>query len=694
MKARWIFVSILILSGFSGRCGAAVYNSNGTPENVQFIHDTQAQNGDTITLPAGTFTWNTQIRITKNITLSGAGQGVTFVYDNVTKSSGGDSTIPMLFTGITAYLRVTGFTLHGQAQDTNIYNKGEIRIDGTSHSARIDHVDIIQPGTGAIVISGDIWGVADHCTLDTTNGKQSFQIFTPNYGGGTNGDISWESPTNLGSGEGWYIENCTINGKGSAGYGVTDSTQGGRFVLRYNTINDEMAATHGTESQRYRGVRSFEIYNNTFTNDNTIMFCAIYLRGGTGVIWGNTAHGGLGQTGYRNFTQTDEYRVWNNWPMWGGLCNGSSPWDQNSQGDGYAAIDQVGRGTALDQVRNDPPINQRTGNAAWPRNQSEPVYLWNNNWTPVPNNFGVYISNPQSVIQTGRDIIDNGNTAKPGYTPYTYPHPLVTGGGPSPTPSASPTPTASATATSTPTATPTATPTSTPRPSPTPTPTPTPTATPTPSATPTPPASLVAAYSFNEGSGTIVNDASGNGNNGTISGATWTTSGKYGNALSFNGSNSRVTVPDSASLHLTTGMTLEAWVYPTVLSSAWRDVIEKGNDNYYLMATARFAAGVPATCGTWAEPPVYGTSVLLVNVWSHLASTYDGATLRLYVNGVQVASKSVSGSIAVTTDALTFGSDPFYGQYLSGRIDDIRIYNRPLTAAKIQADMNTPVGSR
>jgi hypothetical protein len=191
----------------------------------------------------------------------------------------------------------------------------------------------------------------------------------------------------------------------------------------------------------------------------------------------------------------------------------------------------------------------------------------------------------------------------------------------------------------------------------------------------------------------MVNDVSGNGNNGTISGATWTAAGKYGNALSFNGFNSRVTVPDSAALHVTTGMTLEAWVYPTATSSAWRDVIEKGNDNYYLMATAQVAGGLPATSGTWAEPPLCGTSILLVNIWSHLASTYDGVTLRLYVNGAQVATKSVSGSIRVTADALTFGSDPFYGQYLSGRIDDIRIYNRSLTAAEIQADMNTPVGS-
>src|SRR4029077_19546903 len=118
-------------------------------------------------------------------------------------------------------------------------------------------------------------------------------------------------------------------------------------------------------------------------------------------------------------------------------------------------------------------------------------------------------------------------------------------------------------------------------------------------ATPTPSTSLVAAYSFNEGTGAIVNDVSGNGNNGTISGATWTTSGKYGNALSFNGSNSRVTVPDSASLHLTTSMTLEAWVYPTAISGVWRDVIEKGNDNYYLFATP------PAAGGSWAKPPLF-----------------------------------------------------------------------------------------
>ena len=93
---------------------------------------------------------------------------------------------------------------------------------------------------------------------------------------------------------------------------------------------------------------------------------------------------------------------------------------------------------------------------------------------------------------------------------------------------------------------------------------------------------LVAAYAFNEGTGTTLDDSSGNGNNGTIVNATWTTAGNYGDALSFNGTNAMVNIPNAASLDLTTGMTLEAWVNPSVVSNNYTDVIYKGNDNYFL----------------------------------------------------------------------------------------------------------------
>src|SRR5690348_8701878 len=85
---------------------------------------------------------------------------------------------------------------------------------------------------------------------------------------------------------------------------------------------------------------------------------------------------------------------------------------------------------------------------------------------------------------------------------------------------------------------------------------------------------LVAAYSFDQ-SGSTVADFSGNGNTGTVSNATWTSAGKYGGAFSFNGTSSMITVPDSPSLDLTTGMTLEAWVKPTVSDSSWRCILMK-----------------------------------------------------------------------------------------------------------------------
>jgi hypothetical protein len=74
---------------------------------------------------------------------------------------------------------------------------------------------------------------------------------------------------------------------------------------------------------------------------------------------------------------------------------------------------------------------------------------------------------------------------------------------------------------------------------------------------------LVAAYGFNEGTGSTPADVSGNANNGSLSNTTWSTLDQVGNALSFNGTSARVTVSDSGSLDLTTEMTLEAWLFPT-----------------------------------------------------------------------------------------------------------------------------------
>ena len=204
----------------------------------------------------------------------------------------------------------------------------------------------------------------------------------------------------------------------------------------------------------------------------------------------------------------------------------------------------------------------------------------------------------------------------------------------------------------------------------------------------------MAAYGFDEGSGTTVADKSGNANNGTVSNTTWSTAGKYNGALSFNGSNAVVTIPDSPALHLTTGMTLEAWVDPTTIDSSWRDVVYKANDNFYLEAsTTNGSVPDAGTIAGGSYGDAFGNAKLATNTWTFLTETYDGSTLRLYVNGTLVASTPHTGAIATSTNPLQIGGDSLYGQYFAGLIDNVRIYNVALSAAQIQTDEATSVNA-
>ena len=81
-----------------------------------------------------------------------------------------------------------------------------------------------------------------------------------------------------------------------------------------------------------------------------------------------------------------------------------------------------------------------------------------------------------------------------------------------------------------------------------------------------------------------------------------------------------------------------------------------------------------------------------MNTWTHLAATYDGSVLRLYVNGAQVSTRTIGGNILTSTSPLRIGGNSIWGEYFTGLIDEVRIYNRPLTAAEIQTDMNTAIG--
>ncbi len=206
------------------------------------------------------------------------------------------------------------------------------------------------------------------------------------------------------------------------------------------------------------------------------------------------------------------------------------------------------------------------------------------------------------------------------------------------------------------------------------------------------PPGLVAAYGFEEPSGGSVSDYSSFANTGSlVGGVTRTGLGKFGGALLFDGTSGRVTIPDAQSLDLTTGMTLEAWVYPTAGGNVWRDVIHKETDSYYLESSGT-NAGRPGTGGDFAPAgPLLGPSALPLNAWTHLAGTYDGAALRMYVNGIEVSNRAQTGLFLTTSSPLAIGGDSAFGQYFAGRIDETRVYNRALTPGEIQSDMVTSV---
>ena len=205
---------------------------------------------------------------------------------------------------------------------------------------------------------------------------------------------------------------------------------------------------------------------------------------------------------------------------------------------------------------------------------------------------------------------------------------------------------------------------------------------------------LVAAWGFEEASGASALDASGLGLTGTLNGPTRVAAGRHGAGLSFDGTNDQVVVPHAAALALTNGMTLEAWVRPTT-SSGWRTAVIKERPNG--LAWALYASEGAGRPSSWisvggSDRDATSTTALPLNTWTHVAATYNGTNQRLFVNGVQVATRAVTGNLATSTGALKIGGNNVWSEWFAGQIDEVRIYNRALSAAEITTDMNTPVG--
>lgn len=209
---------------------------------------------------------------------------------------------------------------------------------------------------------------------------------------------------------------------------------------------------------------------------------------------------------------------------------------------------------------------------------------------------------------------------------------------------------------------------------------------------------LVAWYTFDEGSGTTAHD-SANGHNGTINGATWTT-GKVGGALSFDGVNDYIRVLDNPSVRFTqnNSFTLCAWINP-ISSTGQGAIVGKwqsgGTRNLFTYTMERLGDTEAIAFGACQSGIGYAypgspAGAAPVGIWSHIACVYDNRDMKIYVNGNLEASGYFSYNTGTNTANNDFGIgaaliDSGIERCFGGTLDDVRIYNRALTAGEIKS---------
>jgi hypothetical protein len=143
---------------------------------------------------------------------------------------------------------------------------------------------------------------------------------------------------------------------------------------------------------------------------------------------------------------------------------------------------------------------------------------------------------------------------------------------------------------------------------------------------------------------------------------------------------------DCALLRPSTMITVEAWVYPEAVASV--KIVQKGDWDGYGLGLDKykgFTAGVSTSEGKALT--VYANTVPSLNRWYHLAMTYDGSHLVLYVNGVAVGERQVSGVMTYNlARSFSFGSDNGAQKYFTGQVSHVCVFDSALTANEVASE--------
>jgi uncharacterized protein (DUF362 family) len=217
-------------------------------------------------------------------------------------------------------------------------------------------------------------------------------------------------------------------------------------------------------------------------------------------------------------------------------------------------------------------------------------------------------------------------------------------------------------------------------------------------------ADAVGLWHFNEGSGGSVSDETAYGNDGTlVNGASWASGGRFGYAVQFDGVDDAVVVPDAPELDGMSELTLEAWIYLAVDPTDWMAVVQKwapqgspSNQYTYTMVVSATNRLYMHIFTDEDDALLTGNLPIAVGAWTHVAATYDGSVIRLYVNGVEdPITANLTGTINSTDRDVNIGAClPYNDEYFNGMIDDVRILTRALTPEEIAADAGQlPLGA-
>lgn len=214
-------------------------------------------------------------------------------------------------------------------------------------------------------------------------------------------------------------------------------------------------------------------------------------------------------------------------------------------------------------------------------------------------------------------------------------------------------------------------------------------------------AALVGEWHLDEGSGTIANDSSVNGNHGTIYGASYV-AGKCDQALSFNGSGDYVVVANDSSQQMTENqITVAAWIMLNAdVGNTQRRIVSKQETNGICWGLELFGAGYGGSSGnqinfhdssgsTWRN--CLSTTDLNVNQWYHVAVTDNAGEITIYIDGAPDHTCTGYGIPASISSPIYIGTYSPSRFFFNGVIDEVRIYNNALTAEQIEDLLNCGV---